>query len=229
MINVLMIEDDSELAEILIECLNQYNIHITNYETPELGISGLAIKKYDLVILDLSLPDIDGIEVCRIIREKYSIPIIISSARSNIADKVACFTYGADDFMPKPYDTQELILRIKSILRRCSFDIVAESKLIKEKKQVFVLDEKKMEIRKNDLLLDLTNAEYHILSYLIKKAGFVISREEILSNVESIKYESTYKSIDVLIGRVRSKIGDNSRKPKNILSIRGVGYKLINE
>ena len=82
-INVLMIEDDSELAEILIECLNQYNIHITNYETPELGISGLAIKKYDLVILDLSLPDIDGIEVCRIIREKYSIPIIISSARSN--------------------------------------------------------------------------------------------------------------------------------------------------
>lgn len=222
-----MIEDDLELAEILTEYLDQYNIKITNFDTPELGISSLNIKTYDLIILDLSLPNIDGIEVCNIIRKRHSTPIIISSARSNIADKVACFSYGADDFMPKPYDTQELILRIKSILRRCSLQI--EKKEIYTKKEVFLLDEEKMQITQSGKYLELTNAEYYILSYLIKKTGFVVSREELLTNVDSIKYESTYKSIDVLIGRVRNKIEVNSRKPKYIISIRGIGYKLINE
>lgn len=227
LINILMIEDDAELAYILMEYLDQYNIKVTNFESPELGISALRLKKYDLIILDLSLPEIDGIEVCKMIREHYSIPIIISSARSNIGDKVACFSHGADDFMPKPYDTQELILRIKSILKRCNFDISNKKEL--EKKYTFTHNKEKMEILKDGEFLDLTNAEYHILAYLIKKSGFVISREELLSNVDSIKYESTYKSIDVLIGRVRSKIEENSRKPRYIQSIRGVGYKLVNE
>jgi two-component system, OmpR family, response regulator len=221
-----MIEDDTELAEILVDYLKQYNINITNFESPELGISALRLKKYDLVILDLSLPEIDGIEVCRMIRETNNIPIIISSARSNLGDKIACFSHGADDFMPKPYDIQELILRIKSILRRCNVDVEKDEA---KKDSTFVLDEEKMEIKKAGEVIDLTNAEYHILAYLIKKEGFVVSREELLSNVDSIKYESSYKSIDVLIGRVRNKIEDNARKPKYILSIRGIGYKLVNE
>lgn len=227
LINILMIEDDTELANILTEYLKQYNIKVTNYETPELGISALALKKYELIILDLSLPNIDGIEVCRIIRQKYETPIIISSARSYLGDKIACFSYGADDFMPKPYDTQELILRIKSILRRCNHQIIEKESNF-NKKQIFTFDESKMEIYKNEELLDLTNAEYFILQYLIQKSGFVVSRQELLCNVESIKYESTYKSIDVLIGRVRLKIEDDTKKPKYILSIRGVGYKLVN-
>lgn len=220
-----MIEDDLELAEILIEYLAQYNIKVTNYDTPELGISALSLKKYDLIILDLSLPNIDGIDVCQMIRKKFDTPIIISSARSHLGDKIACFSHGADDFMPKPYDTQELILRIKSILKRCNIKLKNQEE---EEKGIFCLDEKKMEIKKEDTVLDLTNAEFYILSYLIQKTGFVISREELLGNVESIKYESSYKSIDVLIGRVRNKIEENTKKPKHILSIRGVGYKFIN-
>ncbi len=228
MINILMIEDDTELAKILTEYLNQYNIIVTNYETPELGISALSLKKYDLITLDLSLPNIDGIEVCRMIRQKFDTPIIISSARSYLGDKIACFSYGADDFMPKPYDTQELILRIKSILKRCNHFIMEKTSPL-NKKQIFTFDESKMEIYKEGELLDLTNAEYFILQYMIQKNGFVVSREELLSNVESIKYESSYKSIDVLIGRVRTKIEENTKKPKYILSIRGVGYKLVNQ
>ncbi|MGE3591148.1 MAG: response regulator transcription factor [Arcobacter sp.] len=228
MINILMIEDDIELAKILTEYLNQYNIVVTNYDTPELGISALSLKKYDLVILDLSLPNIDGIEVCRIIRQKYDLPIIISSARSYLGDKIACFSYGADDFMLKPYDTQELILRIKSILKRCNHQIIEKESSL-NKKQIFTFDESKMEIYKDGELLDLTNAEYFILQYMIQKNGFVVSRQELLSNVDSIKYESSYKSIDVLIGRVRTKIEENTKKPKYILSIRGVGYKLVNQ
>lgn len=152
-----MIEDDAELASILTNYLNQYNIKITNYETPELGISALNLKKYDLIILDLFLPNIDGIEVCKMIRQKHQIPIIISSARSYLGDKIACFSYGADDFMAKPYDTQELILRIKSILKRCNHQII-ENNTELNKKEIFRFDDSKMEIYKDDELLDLTNA-----------------------------------------------------------------------
>jgi len=130
--------------------------------------------------------------------------------------------------MPKPYDTQELILRIKSILKRCNHFIMEKTSPL-NKKQIFTFDESKMEIYKEGELLDLTNAEYFILQYMIQKNGFVVSREELLSNVESIKYESSYKSIDVLIGRVRAKIEEDTKKPKYILSIRGVGYKLVNQ
>ena len=228
MINILMIEDDLEFANTLIKYLKQYNIEVTNYETPELGISALALKKFNLIILDLSLPNIDGIEVCRLIRLRYETPIIISTQRAFLGDKIACFSYGADDFMSKPYDMQELILRIKAILKRCEHQIDDKDDTL-NKKQIFTYDESKMEIYKNNVLVELTNAEYFILQYMIQKSGFVISRQELLSNVDSIKYESSYKSIDVLVGRVRSKIEENSRKPKYIISIRGVGYKLINQ
>ena len=222
-----MIEDDLEFANTLIKYLKQYNIEVTNYETPELGISALALKKFNLIILDLTLPNIDGIEVCRLIRLRYETPIIISTQRSFLGDKIACFSYGADDFMSKPYDMQELILRIKAILKRCN-NLLVEKDNILNKKQIFTFDESKMEIYKNNVLVELTNAEYFILQYMIQKSGFVISRQELLSNVDSIKYESSYKSIDVLIGRVRIKIEENSKKPKYIISIRGVGYKLVN-
>lgn len=225
--NILMIEDDVEMAEVLTGFLKTYNIYVTNYTSPIMGLNALKSNIYDLIILDLSLPDIDGIEVCNLIRQKSCLPIIISSARVNIADKVACFTYGVDDFLPKPYDSQELILRIKSVLRRFNLSVQKENEM--EKKSVFIVDENRMQIKKDDASINLTNAEYYILEYMINKAGFVITREEMLSNVTSIKYESTYKSIDVLIGRVRNKIEHDTKKPKFILSVRGVGYKFINE
>lgn len=221
-----MIEDDLEIAELLEEYLFRYDIKLTNFDCPELGISALSVNKYDLVILDLSLPGIDGTEVCTMIRAKYKLPIIISSARSDIQDKSICFNNGADDYLPKPYDSHELVLRINSLLRR-AFLYKNEKTIINNK--MFQMDEKKLEITKNKEVLNLTNAEYNILAYLISKAGYAISREEILLNVESIKYESSYKSIDVLIGRIRQKIEENHKKPQYILSLRGVGYKLINE
>jgi two-component system OmpR family response regulator len=222
----MMIEDDLEIAELLEEYLFRYDIKLTNFDCPELGISALSVNKYDLVILDLSLPGIDGTEVCTMIRAKYKLPIIISSARSDIQDKSICFNNGADDYLPKPYDSHELVLRINSLLRR-AFLYKNEKTIINNK--MFQMDEKKLEITKNKEVLNLTNAEYNILAYLISKAGYAISREEILLNVESIKYESSYKSIDVLIGRIRQKIEENHKKPQYILSLRGVGYKLINE
>jgi two-component system OmpR family response regulator len=225
MIEILMIEDDTEIASLLTDFLSEHNISITNYESPELGMSALNLKKYDLVILDLSLPELDGTEVCKLIRAKSNIPIIISSARSDIDDKTICFTYGADDYIPKPYNPKELVLRINSILRRDrQHDIKKE-----DKQKIFTYDDDKLEIYKNAKAISFTNAEYNIMKYFIKKAGYSVNREELLVNVDSIKYESTLKSIDVLISRIRGKIEDDPKHPKYIISIRGIGYKLINE
>lgn len=225
MINILMIEDDEEIAEFLGDFLGKYNIKITNYESPTLGLSALNIEKYDMVILDLSLPEIDGTEACRLIRKRSQIPIIISSARSDMEDKNKCYSFGADDYIPKPYDPQELVLRINSILKR-----VQGSGTIKEEvKKIFQFDDNKMEITKNGNSINFTNAEYSIMKYFIKKSGFSVTREELLTNVDSIKYESSLKSIDVLIGRIRTKIEENPKKPVHIISLRGIGYKLVNK
>ena len=226
MIEILMIEDDLEIAELLSDYLLNHEMKVTNYDCPELGLSALNVKHFDLVILDLSLPNIDGTQVCQMIRKKSQIPIIISSARSDIEDKALCYNYGADDYLPKPYDAQELLLKIKALIRRNNF--VQEQNADPVDKQ-FVCDNQKIEIYKDEQLLDLTNAEFQILAYFIKKAGYPISREELLLNVDSIKYESNIKSIDVLIGRVRNKIEDNPKKPEYLISIRGVGYKFINK
>jgi len=221
-----MIEDDTEMAEILSDYLEKFNIRVTNFDTPQLGLSALRCDSYDLVILDLSLPDMDGLEVCRLIRKQHTLPIIISSARSDITDKTACFSMGADDYLPKPYETRELVLRIQSVLRRCN---PAQSAPENEPERPFTLDEAKMEIRRHGKLLRLTNAEYQIMAYFMKRNGFVVSREELLTNVDSIKYDSTLKSIDVIISRLRQKVEEEPKAPRYILSVRGVGYKLLNE
>jgi len=225
MIRVLMIEDDVELAEILTEYLEQFDIEITNVENPYIGMSKLDLEKFDLLILDLTLPDMDGLEVCSEIRKKSDIPIIISSARHDINDKVeALEKRGADDYLPKPYNPRELQARIKSLLRRREKN---EEKREETSKKDIVLDEERMEIYFHGKPLSLTNAEYGILAYLIKKEGGVVSREELIYNVEAISEESTNKSIDVIVGRIRAKLKENPKNPKYIHAVRGIGYKFI--
>ena len=227
MIKVLMIEDDPELAEILSEYLEQFDIHITNIEDPFLGISTLNTGDFDLVILDLTLPGMDGLEVCHDIRKRHDIPIIISSARHDITDKVEALERGADDYLPKPYNPRELEARIKSLLRREKHDFEIGEKVVKKEKKEFVVFEEKNEITYRGSLLRLTNAEYGILKYLIQKEGNVVSREELIYNIEAINEDSTNKSIDVIIGRIRLKLDETPKNPKHIISVRGVGYKLV--
>ncbi|NPA82373.1 MAG: response regulator transcription factor [Epsilonproteobacteria bacterium] len=225
MIKVLMIEDDIELAEILTEYLEQFDIEVVNVENPYIGMSKLNIEDFDLVILDLTLPDIDGLEVCSEIRKKHhDIPIIISSARHDINDKVeALEKRGADDYLPKPYNPRELQARIKSLLRRKEPKIQKKEEIKKD----LVLDERKREILYKGEPLKLTSAEFGILAYLMKKEGGVVSREELIYNVEAISEESTNKSIDVIIGRIRTKLGETSKNPRFIKAVRGIGYKFI--
>ncbi len=225
MINVLMIEDDTEFAEILGEYLAKYNIKITNYEDPYLGLSA-GIKNYDLLILDLTLPGIDGLDVCKEVVEKYNIPIIISSARSDISDKVIGLQIGADDYLPKPYDPKEMYARIQSLIRRYKKTNALNENVTYNSSGDFRVDEKRHQIFLKNEPLNLTPAEYEILSYMIKQIGYSISREQLVYNCSSLKDKGS-KSLDVIMGRLRNKIGDSSKNPKYIHSVRGIGYKLI--
>ena len=224
MINIAMVEDDGELAEVLTQYLSKFNIKVTNYEEPFLALSSLKINKYDLIILDLTLPGMDGLDVCKEIMAKHDIPIIISSARSDISDKVTALQLGADDYLPKPYDPRELEVRIKTILRRYNIQNRPEEKVEKD----FVFDEEKKEIRKEGKFIRLTAAEYEVLSLLIKREGFVVSRDDIFenSNLLNSDYDNV-GSLAVIINRIRHKIEDNPKSPKYLHTIRGMGYKFI--
>ncbi|WP_120931821.1 acid response regulator transcription factor ArsR [Helicobacter pylori] len=223
MIEVLMIEDDIELAEFLSEFLLKHGIHVTSYDEPYTGISVANTQNYDLLLLDLTLPNLDGLEVCRRISKQKHIPIIISSARSDVEDKIKALDYGADDYLPKPYDPKELLARIQSLLRR-SHKKEEVSEL--GDANIFRVDKDSREVYMHEKKLDLTRAEYEILSLLISKKGYVFSRESIAIESESINPESSNKSIDVIIGRLRSKIEKNPKQPQYIISVRGIGYKL---
>ena len=225
MIKIAMIEDDLELAEVLSLYLKQFNIEVVNFEEPFLALSSLKLQKFDLLILDLTLPGMDGLDVCKRVVDEFNIPIIISSARSDISDKVTALKLGADDYLPKPYDPRELEVRIRTILRRFNKSYEKEEPNIKK---TFILDEEKKDITKDGISIKLTAAEFEILSLFIKREGFIVSRDDIFENSDILNsdYESS-GSLAVIINRIRHKLEDNQKEPKYLQTIRGMGYKFV--
>jgi len=213
-----MIEDDPEFSLFLGEYLERYNIKITNYEDPYLGLSS-GLDSYDLLILDLTLPGIDGLEVCSEVVKKSNIPIIISSARSDSTDKIMGLQMGADYYLPKPYDPKEMYAVIQSILRR----IKKNTPLSQQGDFVYNTSTLKISFKGENL--ELTHAEYEVMICLLTNKNAVVSREQIVQSCESLS-DSYSKSLDVIIGRLRTKIGDDSKKSQYLHSIRGLGYKL---
>jgi two-component system OmpR family response regulator len=219
MANILMVEDDKELADIIIRYLTSFGMEITNTTN---GLDALekltANNNYELLILDLTLPDIDGLELIIKIRNISKIPIIISSARDDLLDKIIGLERGADDYLPKPYDPRELEARIKSVLRRHSN--------IDKPKELFELDLENHTIKFNNTILDLTLAEFDILSMLIQRKNGVVSREDMIYDSFHIDDESSLKNVDVMISRIRNKISAIDDSKKYIHSVRGMGYTL---
>jgi len=216
-----MIEDDYELSQILTEYLNKFDISVISAEEPYIGLSLLTQHNFDLIILDLTLPGIDGLEVIPKIRKNSTIPIIVSSARDDITDKVVALERGADDYMPKPYDPRELVTRIKTILRR-----VQTTNKTEVSKSIFELNENSRSITFKDKLLELTAAEFDILSILIRHKNSAVSREQLLYDSEHIDDNSSIKNIDVMISRIRHKLSLIDKENSYIKPVRGIGYLL---
>ncbi len=221
MIKVLIIEDDPELALILTNYLTKHDMEVIGAEDPYLGLSLLTRHQFDLIILDLTLPGMDGLEVIPKIREITNIPIIISSARDDITDKVIGLERGADDYMPKPYDPRELVTRIKTILRRTQ-----STEEPKKESGIFVADAKAHTIMFKGELLELTAAEFDILYMLLQHKNGSVSREQLLYESEHIDDESSIKNVDVIISRIRQKLAKIDPDHVYIKPIRGVGYLL---
>lgn len=218
----MIIEDDPELSLILTNYLTKHDMEVIGAEDPYIGLSLITQHSFDLIILDLTLPGMDGLEMIPKIRKTSNIPIIISSARDDITDKVIGLERGADDYMPKPYDPRELVTRIKTILRRTN---TVQGDKNKEE-ELFKVDKASRTILFKNKMLDLTAAEYDVLSMLVFHKNGSVSREQLLYESEHIDDDSSVKNIDVIISRIRHKIAAIDKENIYIKPIRGVGYLL---
>jgi two-component system OmpR family response regulator len=217
-----MVEDDRQITELLEAYLERYGLEVMSVDRPSVALEKLQLERYDLVLLDLGLPEMDGLELCRQIKTTYpQLPIIISTARHDVGDKVVAFDAGADDYIAKPYDPRELVARIQMILKRYARIVEPETQ------SPFAVDAVAMTITCQGEPLDLTQAEYEIFALLLTKRHQVVSRAFIVNSIDAVRWESSDRSIDVIVSRIRHKIGDDSRHPRFIASIRGVGYKYI--
>ena len=215
---ILLVEDDLEFAELIVEFLKTRSVEVEMEDDPFKALT-FNLEMYDLVLLDLGLPGIDGLEVCKEFRAKSNIPIIISSARGSVSDKVTGLQLGADDYLPKPYDPDELYARIISILRHTK-EFSKE-----EEKKDFIIDEKAMDIVFRGNPLFLINAEYEVFREIVKNDGNVVSKEQILYASPSIE-SSDGKSLEMIISKIRQKIKPFSND-KHIVAIRGRGYRIV--
>lgn len=218
MLKILLIEDDLEFAELIKSFLSPRSIDTEICDDPFKALV-LNITNYDLVLLDLGLPGIDGLELCTEFRKKSKIPIIISSARGSITDKVSALQIGADDYLPKPYDPDELYARIISLIRRVkNFNLESQ-------KKAFEIDKNANDVKYMGKNLFLTQAEFEVCEALIKNYSNVVSKEQLLYGTPSI-HSGDGKSLEMIISKIRHKIKAYS-DTNHIASLRGRGYRIV--
>lgn len=222
--NLLIIDDDIEILELLKIFLKMEDFNIV---TSTSGIGGLELiknKKFNLIILDLGLPDIDGEQLCKVIRKTYDTPILILSAKESVTDKVLCFEYGADDYLTKPFEKIELLARIKAIMRRCNcMDDENDDEL---NSNGFCVDLNNRTVTKNNDPIELTPKEFDLFVFFIKNKGMSLKRDDIIKSIwgEDSLYRWS-RSLDVHVQHLRHKIEDNPKNPRLIKTVSGLGYK----
>jgi DNA-binding response OmpR family regulator len=222
---ILIIDDDQKLNRLLIDYLSRFGFAVKAYTLPQKGLRALKQEKPDLIILDIMLPEMDGFEVCKKIRQEYSVPIIMLTARGEVTDRIVGLELGADDYLPKPFEPRELVARIQSILRRSRSEVKIDIKRIGP----ITVDFNKHQVLLNDKPVDLTTSEYEILKLFLRRPGMVLSRNQILDSLWDIEGDAFNRSVDVLVSRLRQKLDDDPKNPKFIKTVWGSGYMFIGE
>lgn len=220
--NILLIEDDAQIARFVELELEHEGYEVKIFDNGYDGINALKENEVDLLLLDLMLPGLDGIEVCSRIRKFSDIPIIMLTAKSELEDKVKGLDTGADDYLTKPFEIEELLARIRAHLRRDEGKVEADN-ILKTADVEVNLDAHI--VKRAGEEIELTKKEYDLLVYLIKNEGIVVSRDKLLNNVWGYDYTGETNIVDVYIRYLRSKIDDPYDK-KLIHTVRGVGYVL---
>lgn len=216
---VLLVEDDLQMQSLIVDYLKDYGFIVTAFDNPKDVLEDFKLNSdYSIIILDLMLPFMDGFDLFNKLKEIKNIPIIISTARGDIGNKIYGFELGADDYLAKPYEPRELVLRIESILKRNS----TKSFKIGD----FTIDKDNRTVLIDDYAIDFTKIEFEIFIYLIENKNKISSREQIL-NATSLDFNTKNRTIDMHISNIRAKIGDDSKNPKYIKSVWGIGYKFV--
>ena len=218
---ILLVEDDLQMQSLIVDYLKDYGFIVTAFDNPKDVLEDFKLNSdYSIIILDLMLPFMDGFDLFNKLKEIKNIPIIISTARGDIGNKIHGFELGADDYLAKPYEPRELVLRIESILKRNS----TKSFKIGD----FTIDKDNRTVLIDDYAIDFTKIEFEIFIYLIENKNKISSREQIL-NATSLDFNTKNRTIDMHISNIRAKIGDDSKNPKYIKSVWGIGYKFTND
>ncbi len=219
--NLLLIDDDEKLAEPLQLYFSKFHLSLDNETSPLNAIERIKREAYDLIILDVMLPQIDGFETCKRIRQFSDIPIIMLTARGEVMDRVVGLELGADDYLPKPFEPRELVARIENVLRR---------KQSSNTNTVYhwgdlQLDLEKKQLLRNDQAVAVTATEFTLLTLLVENRDRVLSRDEIMHELRGIDADIYSRAIDVLVSRLRQKL----QRPGLIRTVRGLGYQLVEQ
>jgi two-component system OmpR family response regulator/two-component system response regulator RstA len=222
---MLLVEDDAPLASMVADFLTPHGFDVAIEPRGDAAVGRILNEQPDIVILDVNLPGLDGLAVCRAVRAEYRGAIVMLTARGEEIDEVLGLEVGADDYLAKPVRPRALLARLRTHLRRST---PAETVEPSQPIQVgsLVVDASRMSAELDGVELDLTTAEFELLQFLAENAGRTVSRDDIYQHIHGMRFDGLDRSIDLRISRLRKKVGDDPAKPKRIKSVRGVGYIL---
>jgi DNA-binding response OmpR family regulator len=217
---VLLIEDDTRLAEMVSEYLGEAGFRVSVAARGRSGLELLAREPFDAVVLDLTLPDMDGLEVCRQLRAKSDTPVLMLTARGDATDRIVGLEIGADDYLPKPFQPRELLARLRAILRRKTY--LSKDQILRFGR--LEIDRDARAVRLDGEARGLTGFQFALLVALAENAGRVLSREVLMDLLKGEPLEAFDRSIDVHVSRLRAAVEDDPKKPRRIITVRGAGY-----
>ncbi|MEA3239654.1 MAG: response regulator transcription factor [Candidatus Bipolaricaulota bacterium] len=220
---ILVVDDEQEIVASVSDYLREAGYRPISAFNGESALSKFRVEKPDLVILDLGLPDINGIDVAREIRRRSQVPIVMLTARTQEIDRILGFELGADDYITKPFSPRELVLRVRALLRRISGPAVEAPIQIKE----LVVDLSGREVQRDGAPIDLTATEFDLLAFLVRRPNRVFTRMQLLKEVQGYSTPTLIRNIDNHIMNLRRKIENDPTSPQIIKTIYGVGYKLV--
>ena len=221
--HILMVDDDVDLNRLVTEYLAKFGYSLITATTAARGMTELRREQPDLVILDIMLPDTDGLTLCREIRSEFDVPIIMLTARGEVADRVLGLELGADDYLSKPFEPRELAARIQSVIRRSQ----AMQNHPKLDSDGLSLEKQTRRVSLDGKDIDLTSMEFELLSVLMESQGRVLSRNRLIERLRGIDADVYDRSIDMLVSRLRDKLGDDSHSPRFIKTVRLTGYQFV--
>ena len=233
---ILVVDDEKPIRDILVYNLQKEGYEAIEAEDGEQAIEVALEKKPDLILLDIMLPKVDGLTVCKRLRHNLNVPILILSAKDEEIDKILGLELGADDYITKPFSVRELMARVKANLRKAEISNGSlEQNEVKEKKHnniiqlgELTIDLDKFEVKVRGEIIDLTLREFEVLKYLANQPGQVVTREILLEKVWGYEYYGDIRTVDVTVRRIREKIEKDTSAPKILITKRGVGYYLAN-